>query len=186
MSKRNWKRISSEKVFSTPYFSVSRNSFSDSLEYKDDFYRFNFTDWVNVVPETDTGDFIMIKIFRFGIEDYSLEFPGGQVEKGSSPDAAATCELLEETGYTADTIQTLGWVHPNPANQDNKCFFYHARGLLKSSDQRLEDAEDISLCVVPKNELPNLIAGGKVTHSLSLLAYFYLCTRAREAGEEKK
>jgi ADP-ribose pyrophosphatase len=180
MDERRWMRVSEEKVFSTPYFSISENRFSDSEKFQDDFYRFNFSDWVNIVPETDSGDFIMVRIFRFGIEDYSLEFPGGQVEEGSSPIEAAVDELREETGYVADTLDSAGWIHPNPALQGNRCFFYHAKGLRDLEKQQLEAAEDISVVIVPGRELQELISRGRITHSLSVLAYYY--SRNRNGG----
>jgi ADP-ribose pyrophosphatase len=173
MSDKKWQLVSEEEVFKTPYFSISKNRFSNSPEYQDDFYRFNFSDWVNVVPETETGDFVMIRIFRFGISGYSLEFPGGQVDEGSSPEKAASDELLQETGYTSRYLHPVGWVHPNPANQNNRCFLYHATHVSQRTVQRLEDAEDISIEIVPKKDLPQMISRGKITHTLSLLAYYY-------------
>lgn len=173
MSDRKWRKLEEREVFKTPYFSVNKNTFSDSLEFQDDFYVFNFTDWVNVVPETDSGEFVMIRIYRFGVEDYTLEFPGGQIDGGSNPLSAASMELLEETGFTAKDISPLGWVHPNPALQKNRAYFFHATGLSKPVSQSLDDAEDISPVFVHKSEIPDLIARGKITHALTLLAYYY-------------
>lgn len=173
MTKRNWTKTSSEEILKTPFFSVSKNTFKDNFSYNDYFYRFNFTDWVNIVPELDRETLIMIKIYRFGIEGYSLEFPGGQVDRGDSPMESAKKELIEETGYKAESLDLLSWVHPNPAIQNNKCFLYLAKNIDKVSLPELEEAEDISICKVPKAELPKLIAEGKITHTLSLLAYFY-------------
>jgi ADP-ribose pyrophosphatase len=170
---KTWEVKKREDVFKTPYFSVSKNQFSDSAGYQDDFYRFNFTDWVNIVPETASGELVMIKIFRFGIEDYCLEFPGGQVEKDGDPLEAAESELLEETGYIAKELRSPGWVYPNPATQGNKCFFFHATMLEKKAEQNLEKAEDITVVYVQKKEIPSLIKQNKITHSLSVLSYYY-------------
>jgi ADP-ribose pyrophosphatase len=170
---KKWEIKKREDVFKTPYFSVSKNHFSDSEGYQDDFYRFNFTDWVNIVPETASGELVMIRIFRFGIEDYCLEFPGGQVEKGADPLEAAKSELFEETGYIAEEFRGTAWAYPNPAIQGNKCFFYHATMLEKKAEQNLEQAEDITVVYVHKNEIPSLIKQNKITPGLSVLSYYY-------------
>lgn len=169
---KRWVKIADKEVFRTPYFSITSNTFSDSVSYEDDFYRFNFGDWVHVIPETAESDILMIKQFRFGTEKYSLEFPGGQVEPGSSPLDAANAELVEETGYSSQEMLEIGWAYPNPAIQKNKCFFFHARNVKLVGETALEDAEDITLVRVKRSEIPELISNGSITHSLALLAYY--------------
>ncbi len=56
-------------------------------------------DWVNVVALTKDGLSIMVDQYRFGIGERTLETPGGMVDAGETPLAAAQRELLEETGY---------------------------------------------------------------------------------------
>jgi len=171
---KRWVKIADKEVFKTPYFSITSNTFSDSVSYEDDFYRLNFGDWVHVIPETDQSDILMIKQFRFGTEKYSFEFPGGQIEPGSSPHEAALAELAEETGYSSEEMHELGWAYPNPAIQNNKCFFFHARNVKLVGETALEDAEDITLVKVKRSEIPELIANCSITHSLALLAYYTL------------
>ncbi|HMO18186.1 MAG TPA: NUDIX hydrolase [Oligoflexia bacterium] len=171
---RGWSKISSVQAFTTPFFSLSTNTFSDSSGFKDDFYRLNFKDWVHVIPEFSNGDLLMIKIFRFGTESYYLEFPAGQIEMGYTPEEAARAELSEETGYTANDFEFLGWVHPNPALQNNKAYFYIARGIDEAGPQKLEDAEDISVLKISRSELAELVKKGEMRHGLALLSYYYL------------
>ena len=68
----------------------------------------------------------MVEQFRFGSEQISLEFPGGQIGKGEQPEFTAHRELTEETGYIANSMTLLGSSYPNPATHDNKCWYFLA------------------------------------------------------------
>ena len=169
---RKWAKTGTEIVFSCPYLKVDKANFQDGLGYSDDFYRIHFKDWVHVIPVDAEDRVLLVELFRFGIESSSLEFPGGQIEVGSDSLETAKKELLEETGYGSSEFQYLGWVHPNPAIQSNKCHFYFAKNIEKVQGQELEPAEDISLKFVPLSSVSNLIKTGEINHSLAVLAYY--------------
>lgn len=169
--KRNWTKLSEKEVYSTPFFSVKEKKFSDTLGYEDDFYSFTFTDWVHVVPMLPDGRLIMIKQFRFGIEEYMHEFPGGQVKKGYSPLDTAKMELMEETGYSSDDILELGFSYPNPATHENKCWFYLARNCKLTGETDFDPAEEIELSYISKEDL--ISSHDKLLkHSLAQVAFY--------------
>jgi 8-oxo-dGTP pyrophosphatase MutT (NUDIX family) len=62
----------------------------------------------------------MIKQYRHGSKEVTLEIPGGLVDE-NDPREAAQRELLEETGYAGDRVELLGFVNPNPAIFNNRC-----------------------------------------------------------------
>src|SRR5690349_16614812 len=78
-------------------------------------------DWVNVIPVTRSGEVVLVRQFRFGIWQDTLEIPGGMVDDGEAPADAALRELEEETGYRPRELVPLGSIHPNPALQSNRC-----------------------------------------------------------------
>ena len=49
------------------------------------FFVIECSDWVNVIPVTTDGKVIVIEQFRQGIEEITLEIPGGMVDKEESP-----------------------------------------------------------------------------------------------------
>src|SRR5436853_7748480 len=59
-------------------------------------------DWVNVIAFTDDGHLITVKQYRYGISDWTYEFPGGIVDR-DDPITCAKAELLEESGYAAES-----------------------------------------------------------------------------------
>lgn len=63
---------------------------------------------VAVVAVTDDERVVLARQYRPGPGRVLLELPGGMVDPGEDVAAAARRELLEETGYTAGSVQVVG------------------------------------------------------------------------------
>ncbi len=130
--------------------------------------------WVNVIPITQDQRVVMIRQYRHGIKQVTLEIPGGLVEDRDTPESAALRELREETGYGANHIEPLGFVHPNPAIQSNLCYTFLATDLYLDGPQEQDEKEDIQVLLVPLRDIPGLIRDGIITHSLVIVAFYRL------------
>ncbi|MGH7956877.1 MAG: NUDIX hydrolase, partial [Opitutaceae bacterium] len=84
-----------------------------------EFVVINAPDWVNVVALTPDRHLVLVRQFRYGIDEFSLEIPGGVIDAGEDPVVAGIRELREETGYSGAPAKLLGIVRPNPAMQSN-------------------------------------------------------------------
>jgi 8-oxo-dGTP pyrophosphatase MutT (NUDIX family) len=174
----NWRRKGSEVLVTTPVFSIRRDRKHRGSEPDrfHDFFILDSVDWVNVVPVTEEGDVVFIELYRHGIDEVSLEIPGGMIDPGDeTPMIAAARELEEETGYRSDSLVPLGVVHPNPAIQGNRCFSFLAEGATLARDPRPDETEDIRVVSHPRRDVPRLLEEGRITHALvvsALLWYF--------------
>jgi ADP-ribose pyrophosphatase len=135
-----------------------------------DIYVFACADWCNVLAETPDGELVLVWQYRFGTDALSLEIPGGVIDPGEEPLVAARRELLEETGYEADSFELVSVVEPNPALQANRCFTYLARGARPTGKTAFDDLEDLETVLVPKSDLAGLIDDHEITHSLVVVA----------------
>jgi ADP-ribose pyrophosphatase len=130
-----------------------------------------------VIPLTDDGRVVLVRQYRFGTEDFTLEIPGGMCDSDESPLRAAAREMREETGFEARQIVPLGFVHPNPAIQTNRCHSYLARGARRVQDPTPDPFEQIEVDSVPLAEIGRLVREGAITHALVVTAFHLLSLR---------
>jgi ADP-ribose pyrophosphatase len=135
-----------------------------------DFFVAHAPDWVNVVAVTPDRRIVLVRQFRFGSNDLSLELPGGVMEKGEGPLAAGVRELSEETGYGGGKASLMGSVHPNPAIQDNRCHFVLVDGAVPTGAVNWDHDEEIEVSSRGVEEVLALARSGAITHSLSVAA----------------
>lgn len=131
------------------------------------------TDWVNIIPVTLDDRVVMVRQFRFGIWQDSLEIPGGMVDGREAPLDAAVRELEEETGFVPAKVIPIGTVHPNPAIQTNRCFSFLALGCEQTGHRALDEGEDIEVVLTPRADIPKLLRRGVITHSLVVAAFMF-------------
>jgi len=130
-------------------------------------------DWVNVIPVTLKDEVVLIRQFRFGVWDHTLEIPGGMVDPGETPMDAAVRELEEETGYVPSRVIPLGRVHPNPAIQTNTCHSFLALGCAPQGEARQDAGEDIEVVLTPRRKIPSMLREGRITHALVVCAFAF-------------
>jgi ADP-ribose pyrophosphatase len=173
MPLKTWKLISSQPLESFRIFSLRIDrSQSPRTNEVHDFYILESTDWVNVIPLTPQNEVVLIRQYRHGIKDITLEIPGGIVGPNDSPEEGARRELREETGYQESEMIPLGSVHPNPAFLNNRCYTYLAREVSLVGKQEQDEKEDIEVLLRPIDLIPRLIREGEITHSLVLAAFY--------------
>ena len=131
-------------------------------------------DWTNVVALTEDEEVVLIRQFRHGTDDVTLEIPGGAVDNGETHEEAARRELLEETGYQARTWTRIGAVRPNPALQSNLCSTWLAEGARQLAKPTLDEGEAIEVKTVPLRDVKSLIERGEIDHALVVAAFYYL------------
>lgn len=133
-----------------------------------EFHTIRIADFVHVIACTAARELVMVRQFRHGVEEPTLEMPGGLVDASEADVlAAARRELLEETGYEG-LMTPLGWVWPNPALMGNRCSFFVAEGAERVSGQALEETEDAEVVLVPEREIEPMIERGAIANALML------------------
>jgi len=167
----SWKLVKQALQYKTRIFDL----FMRDMHYPEEgldgsFVTLKAPDWINVIALTEENDVVLVEQYRFGIEEATLELPGGMVDPGEDALATAKRELLEETGYWSEHWEQLGKVSSNPAIQTNYTHTFLASNCVFKQQQALGEHEFIKVHVMPWDEFLSLARAGVVHHSLVVAA----------------
>ena len=179
----DWSLLGSRLLSDHRIFEVHADRYRLEPEGRErDFVRLAAPDWVNVIPITADGQVVFVRQYRHGVRQVTLEVPGGMVDPGEDPAVAALRELREESGYTADAVESLGAVWPNPAIQGNRCHMFVARGAWLAGPPTPDPYERFEVVTRPLADAPRLIREGEIGHALVVTAFALLDAAQRLGG----
>ena len=176
-----WPCIRSQSERSYRVFSIRTDTaISPRTGIEHEFYIIESRDWVNIIPLTDDHQVVMIRQYRHGSRQVTLEIPGGLLDPGDTPKKAAARELLEETGYQAKKWTKIGVINPNPAIFNNRCHTFLAQDIKKISAATPDQTEDIEVVLVPLSKIPELIRKGEIDHAIVISAFYWYSLKVQE------
>jgi ADP-ribose pyrophosphatase len=166
---------SSNLVFSTPWFQVLE---TPSATGERPHYAIQSVDFAAVVAVTRGGQLVLVRQFRHAVGAMTLEVPAGHVEPGETPEEAARKELIEETGYTAESFTLLARLSPSTARFTNRmwCFFAADARLAPEAAAQREVGTDP---VLYEGSLEALLAEPEFYGAGSCAALFAALTRGK-------
>lgn len=164
---RKWTVLGRRKVFAAePWLAI----YAETVELPDgrvieDYFRIEALDAANVVAIDDEGRFLLLRQYKHGVGETTLTLPGGHLEHGEAPLAAAKRELLEETGYEASEWRPLARLVAAANQRGAVDHMFLARGLRKVAAPRHGDLEEMELIELDAAALRTAIRDGRVTLS---------------------
>ena len=174
-----WKLLGSDTLFANSHLEVRRVRVTSPT-------RAEPVEWtvahrkaaVVVVPVTAEGKLLLVRQERVPIRETIWEFPAGQIDDESDPDAIRATgirELAEEAGYElgpGGEIVRLGHYFPSVGFTDEQNHLLLARPVVPSARGPAPDAhEAFSGCrAVSPRELWEMIASGEIRDANTLAA----------------
>ena len=113
---------------------------------------------VAVVAVTEQSELVLVEEFRVPVGRMCISIPAGLAGDGEDNqdeafEAAAERELLEETGFSASSIELLSHSPTSPGLTDEVISFFAAYGLKRVAEGGGVDNEQIVVHLAPMAEL---------------------------------
>jgi ADP-ribose pyrophosphatase len=134
---------------------------------------------VVIVPVLEDGRICLIRNFRIAVNQYLVELPAGTLEPPEPPIETARRELIEETGFSCQSMEPLCDFYMSPGILDEHMYAFVAKGLMPGETAR-EHGEIISNYPVTIDELFRLLRDGEIKDSKSISALMYYALRGHD------
>lgn len=172
---RPWKKVRTKQLGDFRIFKLRSDTYiSPRTQKEHDFFVLESVHWVNIIALTPDEQLVMVEQYRFGSNTVELEIPGGMMDPGETdPVASAVRELREETGYEGEQARLLGRIHANPAILNNICYTVLIENCRPKHPVSFDQGEDLATRLIPVSEIPQLVAGEKIGHSLVVVALYH-------------
>ena len=170
---KKWTVQSTEQVIKDKWIDVRADSCRTGQGVLvEPFYTYHPKNWVLVAAETKSGEWLIVRQYRHGIQEFDYEFPAGNCESQDKPLETAQRELLEETGYgLGDWSFVRRWPF-NTANHSNFVFGFLARNVEKIAEVQWDENEEIEVLLWTKEKIKKAVEEGKVQNPFhQLLTY---------------
>lgn len=123
---------------------------------------------VAILPIRGDSSCYLLRQYRYAIGDYIYEAPAGTLNPGENPKDAAHRELIEETGFQAETLIERGFIYTTPGFTDEKIHLFEAHNLTPSCEFVKDDDEIIEVVTVAIPELRLMVKDGRISDAKTI------------------
>lgn len=119
---------------------------------------------VIVLAVDSHGRLLLTREYRISLQGYSWRVPGGRVDRGETPRAAAQRELEEEVGYRAKQLKLLQVANVSQTMRWAR-YVYLAKRLTPVSVTK-DESEDITVIPTLLAKAFNMVVAGKIENDI--------------------
>lgn len=156
---REWQLLEQQVLFEHPAIRVLIDTLGRGDETRPYFYITSPVDAVAILALDKSGQVVLTREYRHPVRRELYSLPGGRIQPGEEPLAAAKRELAEETGYRAAHWQKLGYYYPYPGEMQAGTNVFFARDLTPGPQQLDPDEELAVQLVTTRALLADVLAG---------------------------
>ena len=122
-----------------------------------------------VVPFVSDKEVIMVRQYRYALGRETIEIPAGKIDKGETPEECIKRELIEETGFRANSVEWLYTYAPAIGYSNELIHLYVSRDLQKL-EKPVDEHEISSVEIYTLEEVSGMIQDKKVLDSKTIIS----------------
>lgn len=123
---------------------------------------------IYAIRKEHPGQLVMLRQFRYPLNDYLYEIPAGLVDAGETAELSAIREMREETGLTLEVYEGGDPSFRRPfflaqglTDESGSMVYGYAVGEINTGGQ--EESEDIEVLFVDKKQARRILANERVS-----------------------
>jgi ADP-ribose pyrophosphatase len=129
----------------------------------------------------DDGRMVLVRQYRYPVDEHVWELPAGRLDAGEEPAAGARRELEEEVGLRAGSLEPLLTFFTTPGFCAEALHLFRATGLTPVPPRPEED-ERIEVRLVGLEEARGMIRTGEIREGKTLVALLLEAERRGRGG----
>lgn len=182
-AKAGWKLRQSEIGFENKMFRIRDDDVELSGGKRMQFAYMDRAEAVIIVPVTTAGEMVLLKQYRYPVDEWCLEVPAGGTHDtgGASLEEVVRNELREEIGATAGSLTYVNFFYTANASSNEKCHVFLAEDVELSKEPKQEESEEIQMELVPLERAFELARTGAMKTAACALAVLLCEPRLRKA-----
>lgn len=166
--------------YSNPFMDI-RHTRADFGAFQKDYYVVDLGPRAGIVALRE-GCVLLTRQYRFLIDDYSWEIPGGRVDTGESPEVAAVRECVEETGIRCTELQPLVVYYPGLDNFNNRTTLFFSEKIEVAAPFVADDSEVVEINWMAVDTCLDMIFRGEIMDALTVTGMLAYQARMKDTG----
>jgi len=159
-----WKTLKSEIILENDFFKVQKDRCEKTNgEIIENYYTVHRPNVAIIIAFTPDMRLILINQYRHPVHSTDYELPAGFIEPFENDIMqAAKRELLEETGYEAESLTKIQETFSSAGFMSNHVNFFIGFNAKKIADQKLDDNEELEVEITAWNKALQMLKEEKI------------------------
>jgi ADP-ribose pyrophosphatase len=174
-----WETLESQSLWESEWYSLRQDQLRTPEGHEFTYTIVDHPGAVWIVPVSTDGRIILIRNYRYTVDEWCYEVPAGGLPPGLDEsqrlvraEEVAHRELLEEVGGEAAALRYIGHFYTSNGISNEIAYVYLATGVRLGETYR-EPAELIETKLVPVNKALRMARDGRISDGPSALALLW-------------